>query len=64
MVHDAHDGGGRSVTVRGRQAGVARSVDDVVALLRLLGVDLDAEEAAVSPLIEWRGGGPAMWWGP
>ncbi|MGY0019902.1 hypothetical protein ACVHNB_13080 [Streptomyces sp. YJ-C3] len=50
--------------VRGRRAGVARSVDDVVALLRLLGVDLDAEEAAVSPLIEWRGGGPAMWWGP
>jgi hypothetical protein len=62
VVHAPYDSGGRRVTLRGKQAGVARSVADVLELLRLAGVHLDAEEAAASPLIEWRGGGPDLWW--
>ncbi|MFI7382180.1 hypothetical protein [Streptomyces sp. NPDC049813] len=61
VVHAQLDGGGRRVTLRGEQAGIARSVTDVVEMLRCAGVDLDAEEAAASPLIEWRGGGPQAW---
>ncbi|MFE6888066.1 hypothetical protein [Streptomyces sp. NPDC057694] len=50
------------MTLRGRQAGVARSVADVIELLCLAGVVLDADEVASSPLVEWRGGGPERWW--
>lgn len=64
VVHAAQDGYGRRVTLRGRQAGVAHCLADVIELLRLVGVDLDAEEAVTSPLIDWRGGGPDLWWSP
>ncbi|MFD7713850.1 hypothetical protein [Streptomyces sp. NPDC059786] len=64
VVHHAHENSGRQVTLRGRQAGVARSVADVIELLCLAGVCLDAEEVATSPLIEWRGGGRGLWWSP
>lgn len=62
VVHAARDGSGRRVTLRGKQAGLAHSVADVIEILRLAGVDLDVEEAAESPLIEWRGGASGVWW--
>lgn len=62
VVHAAQDGSGRRVTLRGKQAGAAHCVADVIEILRLAGVELDAEEAAASALIEWRGGGPDVWW--
>ncbi|MBO1329986.1 hypothetical protein J3486_01780 [Streptomyces sp. VRA16 Mangrove soil] len=61
-MHPAHGGGGRCVTLRGKQAGVARSLGDVIELLRLHGVALDTDEAVTTPLIEWREGGPGLWW--
>ncbi|MET8468842.1 hypothetical protein ABZY90_32285 [Streptomyces sp. NPDC006422] len=64
VVHPVRGDDGRLVTLRGRRAGVARSLTDVVELLRLAGVALDADEVATSPLIEWRGGGPGAWWSP
>ncbi|MFJ8953134.1 hypothetical protein ACIRO1_23750 [Streptomyces sp. NPDC102381] len=59
-----HGSAGRRVTFRGKQAGVAHCVADVVELVLLAGVALDADEVATSPLIEWRGGGPGTWRAP
>ncbi|WP_394427174.1 hypothetical protein [Streptomyces sp. SGAir0957] len=64
MVHAASDGYGRRVTLRGKQAGLAQCLADVIEFLRLADVDLNAEEATSSPLIGWRGGGPVLWWSP
>ncbi len=41
--------------------GVARSVADVLAVVRRLGIVLGHEEAGTTPLIEWRGGGADTW---
>ncbi len=61
IVHTAHEDGGRYVTVRGKQLGLARSVSEVIDLLCAVGIDLDGEEIATPALIEWRGGGPDLW---
>ncbi|MEU2761394.1 MULTISPECIES: hypothetical protein [unclassified Streptomyces] len=61
IVHTAHEDGGRYVTVRGKQLGLARSVSEVIDLLCSVGIDLDVEEIATPALIEWRGGGPDRW---
>ncbi|MCX3062830.1 hypothetical protein [Streptomyces beihaiensis] len=58
VVH-AGQPGGRRVTIRGEDAGLARSFDDVVEFLRRAGLDdapLDDPE-----FVEWRGGGSAIW---
>ncbi|MFI8931596.1 hypothetical protein ACIG3E_28470 [Streptomyces sp. NPDC053474] len=61
VVHRASPTGGRRVDVHGENVGVAHSVADVTEFLRRAGLDLDPVEVAVSPLIEWRGGGPEGW---
>ncbi|MCI4045855.1 MULTISPECIES: hypothetical protein [unclassified Streptomyces] len=61
IVHTAHEDGGRYVTVRGKQLGLARSVSDVIDFLCAVGIDLDGEEIATPALVEWRGGGPEQW---
>ncbi|WOP39280.1 hypothetical protein RKE32_35505 [Streptomyces sp. Li-HN-5-13] len=55
VVHEPLVDGGRQVSVRGETAGVARSVAEVVVVVRRVGIVLDPEEAASTPLIEWRG---------
>lgn len=63
VVHPPQEEGGRRVTVHGEPIGVAMNLLDVVEFLRRAGLEFDENEAAVSPLVEWRGGGPS-YWGP
>ncbi|WP_338693241.1 hypothetical protein V2W30_02470 [Streptomyces sp. Q6] len=58
VVHAAQPGG-RRVTIRGEDVGLATSVADVTEFLRRAGLDdapLDDPD-----VIEWRGGGTAIW---
>ncbi|MFE1953315.1 MULTISPECIES: hypothetical protein [Streptomyces] len=58
VVHAAQPGG-RRVTIRGEDAGLAHSLADVVEFLRRAGL----EDAPLHDpdFIEWRGGGSAIW---
>jgi hypothetical protein len=49
--------------VNGEILGLAYSVADVAEFLRRAGLDVDPVQVSVSPLIDWRGGGPE-YWGP
>ena len=53
--------GGRRVRVNGENLGLAYNLEDLSEFLRRAGLDLDPVSAAVSPLIDWRGGGPECW---
>ncbi|GGU68605.1 hypothetical protein [Streptomyces lavendofoliae] len=44
--------------------GLAHSLADVVEFLRRAGLEVSEYEAARSPLIQWRGGGPYVWVDP
>ncbi|MFJ2770368.1 hypothetical protein [Streptomyces sp. NPDC087300] len=60
VVHPPAADGGRRVTVRGRDVGVARDDRDLVEFLRRAGLG-DADIALDDPhLVEWRGG-PHAW---
>ncbi|MBV2354065.1 hypothetical protein KUM39_06760 [Streptomyces sp. J2-1] len=53
--------GGRRVRVNGEILGLAHNVRDLVEFLRRAGLDLEPEDVADSPLIDWRGLGPERW---
>ncbi|MFI1678013.1 hypothetical protein [Streptomyces sp. NPDC020607] len=56
VVHPPAADGGRQVTVRGEDAGVARSDEGLTELLRRAGLG-EADIALDDPhLVEWRGG--------
>ncbi|MFE5023950.1 hypothetical protein ACFRAO_11705 [Streptomyces sp. NPDC056656] len=58
VVH-ASQPGGRRVTIRGEDAGLATGQEDVLEFLRRAGLEdarLDDPE-----LVEWRGGGTQVW---
>ncbi|MEV0253844.1 hypothetical protein AB0H82_06125 [Streptomyces sp. NPDC050732] len=60
VVHPPAADGGRRVTVRGREVGVARSDHELTELLRRAGLG-EADMALDDPhLVEWRGG-PHVW---
>ncbi|MET9959270.1 hypothetical protein ABZ128_09305 [Streptomyces sp. NPDC006326] len=61
VVHPPDATGGRRVHVDAEILGRATSLRDVAEFLRRAGLELEPEEAAVFPLIEWRGGGPDVW---
>ncbi|MFF7177319.1 hypothetical protein [Streptomyces sp. NPDC008121] len=61
VVHPPSGTGGRRVHADGRILGLAESVADVADLLAAIGLELGPDEVADSPMIEWRGGGPAVW---
>ncbi|MDF3298788.1 hypothetical protein [Streptomyces tropicalis] len=63
VVHPPSPTGGRRVRVNGEILGLAYGVSDVAEFLRRAGLDVDPMQVAVSPLIDWRGGGPE-YWGP
>ncbi len=47
--------------VDGEILGLAYGVPDVAEFLRRAGLDIDPDEVAHSPLIEWREVGPDQW---
>ncbi|MFE3638250.1 hypothetical protein [Streptomyces sp. NPDC059168] len=53
--------GGRRVRVGGEILGLAHSVRDLVEFLRRAGLEIEPEDVADSPLIDWRGMGPDRW---
>lgn len=53
--------GGRRVRVNGEILGLAYNVRDLVEFLRRAGLEIEPEEVANSPLIDWRGVGPDRW---
>jgi hypothetical protein len=54
--------GGRRVRVGGEILGVAYGEADVLEFARRAGIDTeDIRSLADSDLIEWHGGGPAVW---
>ncbi|QEV21536.1 hypothetical protein [Streptomyces alboniger] len=60
VIHPPAADGGRRVTVRGQDAGVAHGDRDLVEFLRRAGLD-EADIALDDPhLVEWRGG-PHVW---
>ncbi|MGV9892592.1 hypothetical protein [Streptomyces sp. NPDC003395] len=61
VVHPPSPTGGRRVRVDGEILGLAHSRADVVEFLRRAGLEIEAEELADSPLIDWRGVGPDDW---
>ncbi|MGX1881626.1 hypothetical protein [Streptomyces sp. NPDC055287] len=63
IVHPPLGDSGRRVTVRGEDFGLASGLPDLVEFLNRAGLGMEDTEAVVSPLIDWRGGGPD-YWGP
>ncbi|MFJ3949008.1 hypothetical protein ACIPXV_02915 [Streptomyces libani] len=61
VVHPPSPSGGRRVTIRGAIAGMAYGPVDLLEFLRRAGLDPDAVRLDGEALIEWRGGGPAVW---
>ncbi|MEU8968122.1 hypothetical protein AB0D11_02405 [Streptomyces monashensis] len=62
IVHPPGDTGGRRVQVGVEELGTAYSLHDLSVFLQRAGLeDLDELDAAMSPLIEWHGGGPEEW---
>jgi hypothetical protein len=59
VVSAPSSSGGRRVRVDGEILGLAYGLRDVEEFLRRAG--LEDVDAAVSPLIEWQGGGPEVW---
>jgi hypothetical protein len=61
IVHLPSPTGGRRVRVGGEILGLAHSVRDLVEFLRRAGLEMEPEQVADSPLIDWRGVGPDRW---
>ncbi|MEV5987733.1 hypothetical protein AB0L85_22420 [Streptomyces sp. NPDC052051] len=62
IVDRPEEGGGRRVQVDGESLGVAYSLHDLSVFLERAGLEgLDELDVAMSPLIEWHGGGPEVW---
>ncbi|MGW7402896.1 hypothetical protein ACWGI9_03980 [Streptomyces sp. NPDC054833] len=61
VVSPPSPSGGRRVRVDGEILGLAYGVPDVAEFLRRAGLDIDPDEVAHSPLIEWREVGPDQW---
>ncbi|MFI7382514.1 hypothetical protein [Streptomyces sp. NPDC049813] len=63
-VYQPSPSGGRRVRVDGEILGLAHDLRDVAAYLRRAGLEMDEDDVAASPLIDWRGGGPGVWPAP
>ncbi|MFG2682107.1 hypothetical protein [Streptomyces sp. NPDC048392] len=61
VVHQPMGDGCRRVSLRDQPVGAARSLAEVLAVVRAVGIAPGADEAAASPLIEWRGAGVDVW---
>lgn len=47
--------------MNGEVLGLAHNVGDLVEFLRRAGLEVEPEDVADSPLIDWRGAGPGRW---
>jgi hypothetical protein len=61
IVHPPSPTGGRRVRVDGEILGLAHSVVDVAEFLRRAGLEIDPDDVAGLPWIDWRGVGPEGW---
>ncbi|MFJ5548745.1 hypothetical protein [Streptomyces sp. NPDC093225] len=61
VVYPPDDEGRRRVRCDGEILGRARSPADLLEFLRRAGLDPDVVHLDDPLLIEWRGGGPAVW---
>ncbi|MEU8549141.1 hypothetical protein [Streptomyces roseoverticillatus] len=61
VVHPPSSSGGRRVTAGAENLGVAYGVVDVIEFLRRAGVASEDMQLEDPELIDWRGGGPAVW---
>jgi hypothetical protein len=62
IVSRPHAKGGRQVMVGDDVLGTAYSLHELTVYLQRAGLDdLDELDVAMSPLIEWQGGGPEVW---
>ncbi|WP_369391311.1 hypothetical protein AB5J72_29480 [Streptomyces sp. CG1] len=61
IVQQPSPSGGRRVRVHGEILGLAHSVRDLVEFLRRAGLEIEPEQVADSPLIDWRGVGSDRW---
>ncbi|ATM24863.1 hypothetical protein SMD44_p20080 (plasmid) [Streptomyces alboflavus] len=61
VVYPPSPTGGRRVRVDGEILGLAYNLGDLVEFLRRAGLELEADEAVESPLIDWRGVGAERW---
>ncbi|MCB5181875.1 hypothetical protein [Streptomyces antimicrobicus] len=61
IVYPPDEQGGRRVRVDGEILGRATSPGDLLEFLRRAGLDPDSVHLDDGLLIEWRGGGPAVW---
>ncbi|WTE99516.1 hypothetical protein OH767_05245 [Streptomyces sp. NBC_01614] len=61
VVHPPGQDGGRRVTIRGEQVGIAYHLLDVLEFVRHAGLP-EAHEGIDDPeLVEWQGGDSRMW---
>jgi hypothetical protein len=61
VVHRPSPEGGRRVTAYGRFLGIAYGLSDLREFLRRAGLDTDDVGLEDPAMVEWRGGGPAVW---
>ncbi|MET9959879.1 hypothetical protein ABZ128_12595 [Streptomyces sp. NPDC006326] len=61
IVYPPDAQGGRRVRCDGAILGRALGPGDLLELLQRAGLDLDDVRLTDARLIEWRGGGPAVW---
>ncbi|MFJ5635322.1 hypothetical protein ACIQF5_22135 [Streptomyces goshikiensis] len=61
IVYPPDAEGGRRVRCDGEILGRAFGPGDLLEFLRRAGLDPDDVRLSDGPLIEWRGGGPAVW---
>ena len=61
VVYPPAEGGGRRVRVNGAILGMAYGEVDLIEFLRRAGLDPEDVRLDDPDLIEWRGGGPDVW---
>ncbi|MFF9123188.1 hypothetical protein ACF09J_07800 [Streptomyces sp. NPDC014889] len=62
IVDPPGKGGGRQVHADGTTLGTAYSLHDLSVFMERAGLEgLDELDVAMSPLVEWHGGGPEVW---
>ncbi|MFB7115562.1 hypothetical protein [Streptomyces sp. NPDC056291] len=62
IVDPPGEGGGRRVCADGTVLGTAYSLHDLTVYVERAGLEgLDELDVAMSPLVEWHGGGPEVW---